>query len=107
MPMSEINIPSHADFAENLNTSFRLHLDDAKLVEVKLVEVSELLESRSQVRFSLVFRGPLDVPLSQQSCVMSHDRLGDFEPFLVPIARDEEGFLYEAVFNLLRKPEEA
>jgi hypothetical protein len=30
---------------------------------------------------------------------MEHEQMGEFEIFLVPIARDENGFLYEAVFN--------
>jgi hypothetical protein len=34
---------------------------------------------------------------------MEHDVLGALDLFLVPIARDEDGFQYEAVFNRLHK----
>jgi len=30
---------------------------------------------------------------------LSHERMGDFDLFLVPISREELGFRYEAVFN--------
>jgi hypothetical protein len=30
---------------------------------------------------------------------MAHDKLGEFDLFLVPVAKNENGFQYEAVFN--------
>jgi len=30
---------------------------------------------------------------------MKHDSLGEFGVFLVPIARDRDGFIYQALFN--------
>jgi hypothetical protein len=30
---------------------------------------------------------------------MSHPRLGEVAIFLVPIARERDGFLYQAIFN--------
>jgi len=34
---------------------------------------------------------------------LSHDQMGDFELFIVPIKRDEHGFYYEAIFNRIRE----
>lgn len=49
--------------------------------------------------FSLIFRGPLEHPLAQKTYPFSHPALGNFDLFIVPVGRDEAGFLYEAVFN--------
>ncbi|MGA6982749.1 MAG: hypothetical protein WBZ11_14440 [Candidatus Sulfotelmatobacter sp.] len=38
---------------------------------------------------------------------MKHDSIGDFELFLVPIARDDSGTHYEAVFNRLAEVSQA
>ena len=32
----------------------------------------------------------------------SHDQMGQFELFIVPIRQDAQGFYYEAVFNRIR-----
>jgi hypothetical protein len=53
--------------------------------------------------FSLVFRGPLDQPLEQGMYPMTHEKMGTESLFLVPIAREADGFHYEAVFNNLVK----
>ena len=36
---------------------------------------------------------------------MTHDSIGEFELFLVPVGRDDSGTFYEAVFNRLVKQE--
>lgn len=51
-----------------------------------------------QEQFAIVFRGPLDAFLAQRTYQMEHPRMGTFDLFLVPIKRDEDGFLYEACF---------
>jgi hypothetical protein len=33
---------------------------------------------------------------------VSHDQIGEFELFIVPIKQDDRGFYYEAIFNRLR-----
>ncbi|MBE7559189.1 hypothetical protein HS125_09695 [bacterium] len=53
----------------------------------------------AQRPFSLIFRGPLEHPLPQKTHPFSHPALGAFDLFIVPVGRDEAGFLYEAVFN--------
>lgn len=66
---------------------------------VDLVEVSELRETPRQRMYSLVFRGSLEQPLQQGSFSISHEKMDAGELFLVPIAREADGFRYEAVFN--------
>jgi len=49
--------------------------------------------------FSLIFQGAPDVFLEQKTYALSHSRMGAFDLFLVPIAQNEEGYAYQAVFN--------
>jgi len=55
-------------------------------------------ESRS---FSALFRGPTEPALVQATYVLDHAELGELTLFLVPIAADDTGRTYEAVFNRL------
>ena len=92
---------THAAFAENLNTAFSLQHPQWDSVTVELVHVSELRETPRQRMYSLVFRGSLEQPLQQGLYPISHEKMGNHDLFLVPIAREADGFRYEAVFNNL------
>jgi hypothetical protein len=92
---------TYASFAENRNTIFMLQHPHWGNVPLELISVSELRETPRQRMFSLVFRGPLDQPLEQGLHIMTHDTMGTESLFLVPIAREADGFHYEAVFNNL------
>jgi hypothetical protein len=50
-------------------------------------------------KFSLVFMGPLDQSLPQQTYLFEHEKLGAFDLFIVPIGKDQKGLRYEAIFN--------
>jgi len=93
----------HEDFAKHLNSTFRIRIDESQTVESQLTEVSELLLSPKQERFSLVFRTSNDFFLGQGQRPFEHDVMGKFELFLVPIGRGEDGTHYEAIFNRLVK----
>jgi hypothetical protein len=88
-------------FSEVLNTKFRAHISDDKNVELELVEAKEIGSNQRQERFTLLFRGPLDVPLEQRTYKIEHDRVGSFDLFIVPVGINESGRDYEAVFNRL------
>ena len=88
-------------FTENQNTSFTVQHPHWGNVTVELVSVSDLRETPRQRMFSLVFRGPLDQPLEQGMYPITHAKMGTESLFLVPIAREADGFHYEAVFNNL------
>jgi hypothetical protein len=96
-------------FAEQLNTKFRvlLELENAPEVELELAELAEfptLTHSRSDVeRFSLFFYGPGDFYLPQSMYRLAHERLGEHEIFLVPVAQDPRGYRYEAVFSYFKE----
>lgn len=49
--------------------------------------------------FSLLFRSASSVLLPQKLYHLKNASLGGLEIFLVPVARDKEGIVYQAVFN--------
>ena len=93
-----VEVFTEAMFVENVNSRFRVQNADPPL-EIELIEVTSLSSSPTNVQFSILFEGPLQVFLPQQIYRLDHDRLGELDLFLVPIARDDKGFRYEAVFN--------
>ena len=92
---------NHALFTKNQNTTFAVQHPHWGNVTMELVTVSDLRETPRQRMFSLVFSGPLDQPLEQGLYLMTHETMGTESLFLVPIACEADGFLYEAVFNNL------
>ena len=92
---------THALFMENQSTTFAVQHPHWGNVTMELVTVSDLRETPRQRMFSLVFSGPLDQPLEQGLYLMTHETMGTESLFLVPIAREADGFCYEAVFNNL------
>jgi hypothetical protein len=89
--------------AGSLNTKFGIHVDDANTVEAELTDISEHLLSKRQERFAVVFRVPNETYLGQGMRHLQHETLGEFDLFLVPISRDDQGTCYEAVFNRFRQ----
>ncbi|NZA27746.1 hypothetical protein H0E84_15310 [Luteimonas sp. SJ-92] len=87
-------------FAGCLNETFDAAFADSEVPFV-LVEARPLPASPGAMRapFSLLFRNGAAFLLPQQTYRMRHARLGEVGIFLVPIAREREGFLYQAVFN--------
>ncbi len=94
---------THDLFAKNLNTNFVVQHPRLGDVPLELVTVSELRETPRQRMFSLTFRGPLEQPMEQGGFPVVHADMGSDVLFLVPIAREADGFHYEAVFNNLVK----
>lgn len=92
-----------ATFSEVLNTKFRFHLSATDLLELELIKVDEFESSPRQERFSILFQGPLDQMLGQAMYRVEHDQLGTLDLFIVPIAKEEDGIVYEAVFNRIKK----
>jgi hypothetical protein len=90
-----------SEFSKYLNNKFRIRISDEQTVDAELVEVTELMVSPRQERFSIVLRVSNDFFLGQGQRAIEHDQMGEFILFLVPIGRDEKETSYEAVFNRL------
>ena len=92
----------HKVFSRNLGTTFRISLDDSNTIDAELSKVTELYLSANQERFAVVFRGPKEPVLSQGTYSFTHEQMGEFSLFIVPMGQDDGGTSYEAVFNRLR-----
>jgi hypothetical protein len=92
---------THEQFASCLNDTFVALLEDGT-IDFQLVEVRPLPQRGTQsfrAPFSLLFRSGAPVLFPQQTYRMRHSRLGEVGIFLVPIAMNREGFIYQAVFG--------
>jgi hypothetical protein len=84
------------DFRPLQSERFRVAPDGAEPFEVELVEVTEIpREPGGRAPFSLVFQGGPNPPLEQRIYRMEHEKLGELDLFLVPIAVDR----YQAIFT--------
>ena len=88
-------------FAGCVNEPFSAALNGMD-VEFVLVEARPLpppSANAARAPFSLLFRNTAPVLFPQQIYPMRHARIGEVGIFLVPIAQERVGFLYQAVFN--------
>ncbi|PZD94521.1 hypothetical protein DNH61_17540 [Paenibacillus sambharensis] len=67
---------------------------------LKLIEVKDMGVTDGYERFSLLFEGPSDRLLEQQTVVLEHESLEEFAVFIVPVRLTGSGCRYEAVFSL-------
>lgn len=92
-------------FATHLNETFAVTLDSQGQAPFVLVEARPLpmmgapMPGMVRSPFSLLFRNESAILLPQKIYQMTHVAMGEFGIFLVPIARDRDGFIYQAVFN--------
>lgn len=87
-------------FAGSVNETFSAALNEGEVPFV-LVEARALPATQAAHRapFSLLFRNSSAFLFPQQIYQLRHTRLGEVGVFLVPVARERDGFLYQAIFN--------
>jgi len=78
-------------FIKNVGTRFMLSLKGVQLFSLTLIEVNDMNPAYVKGKpgngkecFSLVFQGPRNYPLLQDSYTMNHKSLGVFDLFIVP-----------------------
>ena len=94
-----------AAFEQQLHTEFLLNHEAAK-VPVTLVDVTNLASRKQTVAgkeaFSLIFRGPKETTLRQNTYLIEHEKLGMFSFLIVPgETRNKRAAHYEAIINRL------
>ncbi|MCP5052925.1 MAG: hypothetical protein GY940_37500 [bacterium] len=94
----DINKLKKDDFDTHLNTDFEIHFENGDMIAIKLEEVADESKEYAEI-FSLIFKGPEDKPLPQQTYLLKHAKMGELALFLVPIGPSH----YQCLFN--RKPE--
>lgn len=89
-------------FARCVGEGFEIEMGAASIV-FTLTEARPLPESgfagMKRAPFSLLFRSASQVVLPQQIYKLNNATLGILEIFLVPVARDKDGVIYQAIFN--------
>lgn len=91
-------------FSLYLNTRFAFADKEHQELSVKLIEVNDLTPKTATYGkecFGLVFIGPRNAPLRQETYSVTHESLGRFDMLVVPVASRREGVYYEAIFNRL------
>ena len=89
-------------FAACLNETFMVELDQ---VQAPFVLVDARPKAHRPVAgmvrepFTLLFRHESAIIFPQRTYQMRNERMGEFGIFLVPIARDRDGFIYQAIFS--------
>ncbi len=84
-----------------LQQEFQTQLDQESGVVLKLEKVASMPVPSDQYEgFSLTFSGPKSPALIQATYQVEHAATGTIPVFLVPVAGDEKGYDYEAIFNL-------
>ena len=90
------------DFSPLREQEFQIELEHNTTLVVRLIDITinnPKDERGGRQSFSIVFRGPRDLEMTQGTYPVSHEELGEFNLFLVPIGPDEKGMCFEAVFN--------
>ncbi len=88
-------------FAGCLNETFSASMSDMDVpfVLVEARPVQDAPANPARAPFSLLFRNASAFLFPQQTYRMHHPRVGEVGIFLVPVAQERDGFLYQAVFN--------
>ncbi|QND50998.1 hypothetical protein HB779_03160 [Phyllobacterium sp. 628] len=89
-------------FARCVGEGFEIDMGTASLV-FTLTEARPLPErgfaGMTRAPFSLLFRSESKVLLPQKIYRLKNAALGILDIFLVPVARDKDGIVYQAIFN--------
>jgi len=88
-------------FEPMMGTVFEVQLAEGQRLPLELSAVrgNGLRGMAKREQFSLHFRGPASPALVQRIYRLEHPQLGALEIFLVPIRKDADGMIYEAVFT--------
>jgi hypothetical protein len=91
------------DFADKIGEEFAISVQEERDIAVTLREAGQLDPAMAPagVRppFSSIFIAADPRVLAQRLYCMTHRSLGELSIFLVPVAKNEDGVSYQAIFN--------
>lgn len=87
----------------HVGSTFEVRFPDGMVIQLDLIEATDLGSTAQQEQFQLLFKGPAQYFLPQNTYGLTHPVLGEQVLFITPNAQVEDGFLYHAVFNRLRQ----
>jgi hypothetical protein len=87
-------------FGAHLDTPFRAH-HVAGVLDLVLTQATPNArqDTDAQDNFALLFRGPSGHRLEQGTYKLTHEALGAFDLFIVPVGKATDAQHYEAIFN--------
>ncbi|HEY0780924.1 MAG TPA: hypothetical protein VGE98_00605 [Thermoanaerobaculia bacterium] len=92
-----------ASFRPHCGSRFHVAMGGQPDLDLELVEVVPYAPGGTaeakRTPFSLYFRGPASSVLPQRIYRLQHAAMGALDLFLVPIRREGDTLVYEAVFN--------
>ena len=95
-----MSLPGSVWFTEQVGSTFEV-VDMSPPLALRLGKVVEHVKTETNEAFSVFFLSPTDHFMPQGTHKLMHAQLGEQEIFLVPVARTNAGFEYEAVFNYI------
>jgi len=103
MPQGAERVLVFEDFADKVGEVFVIGEQEFPAIPLTLTE-AEPLPARTgpngmRPPFSLIFLGKDPRVLPQRLYRLEHEEMGTLTIFLVPVGKDAEGVLYQAVFN--------
>jgi hypothetical protein len=88
-------------FAPTVGSEFQLRAPDGRAMPIVLTKLTDRGGGLHTTQFSLLFRVPDGGPTEQDVYTLEQDDIGSLQLLLVPVARVEDGLLFEASFALL------
>jgi len=96
-------LPDLTSFREQVGSTFEVVDFPPAPFELKMTRVVQHSKTEHNEAFSVFFLGPLDHFMSQGTRKIRNTHFGEIELFLVPVAKTDGGFEYEAAFNIILK----
>ena len=101
----QLSLPELASFTEQVGSAFEVENPSSSFA-LKLIKVVEHAKTETNEAFSVFFLGSPDHFMPQGTRTLRHPQFGKMEIFLVPVAKTNTGFEYEAVFNYILSTQE-
>jgi uncharacterized protein DUF6916 len=99
-PLTELNAEL---FRQQLHSTFKVTTEGGQSLALELAAVEEPPHAPGMELFSLQFVGPFTPRLLQKTHRLEHEKLGEFEILITPIAAGpNEGTTYESIFHRFR-----
>lgn len=95
-----MSLPGLTSFREQVGSTLEV-VDISLPFNLKLTKVIEHSKTESNEAFSVFFLGPAEHFMPQGTRKLRHAQFGELDIFLVPVAKTNTGFEYEAAFNYI------
>jgi hypothetical protein len=92
-----------SDMEPMLSDTFTIRLSDDEREELRLSELTDRGGNEHYEQFSLLFQGSGYRFLPQSLYEFNHPTIGTEYWLLVPIGKNDEGYIYEAAFNVSKR----